>query len=244
MKLSITADNNLLELYLDGNAYPLSTQPYRNTWNVPSTFPIPACTKVIAVRAQDNGGYNSVGGLLASINHDYLVSNSYSWKCTSSYYTNWMSPDYADSHWSSASAYANNPDTYSSNGRCCSTLSPISTNAKWIWTYRYRYPSLDSVVYCRGRLPRNGCENGFGSSCTRQCQRQGKVCCHCDMLSQGPTQVCSCCPSGYTCCGPSFQKTYTCCPASAKCNTSDKPGKCTTWTLAPTRGTCPTTPKP
>jgi hypothetical protein len=153
-----------------------------------------------------------------------------------------MSPEYSDSHWPSATAYASNPD--SSNGHCCPNLAPISRSAYWIWTNRYRYPYLDTTVYCRGRPPQNGCNRSFGGSCSRQCERQGKTCCHCDMISHGPTQVCFCCPHGYSCCGPTPQKTFTCCPAAAKCNTSDKPGMCTIWKLAPTRGSCPTTPKP
>ena len=72
-----------------------------------------------------------------------------SWKCTATYYTDWMKPTYNDSSWPAAVFVDSNSPSNPIHHR----RPQISANATWIWTRNFLSP-IDSIVYCRGRLPR------------------------------------------------------------------------------------------
>jgi hypothetical protein len=218
MILTATADDEILELYVDGVIYDPgvhSAQP--SLWRLSKANGIPAASSVVAIKAKDM--YAVAAAMLASINHDYLLTNA-AWRCTSTFsinWFNWMMPNFDDSLWDPAIVTSSNPgDPYSPPG-----VSGISPSAKWIWTKRYNmqlHSYLDSPVYCRGRLPTNVCSVSYGTNCGNLCAQHGKSCCNCEIMNGGPTKVCNCCPSGYKCCGKVYpQMMYFCCPSSAQC---------------------------
>ena len=87
-----------------------------------------------------------VAGMLASIGDDYFVTDR-SWKCSATYYDNWMLPGYNDSSWPDAVIVLPNAPSNPHHGR----RPEISSGASWIWTANFR-TSIDTPVYCRGRL--------------------------------------------------------------------------------------------
>jgi len=84
--------------------------------------------------------------MLASIGDDYFVTDR-SWKCTVTYYDDWMQPTFNDASWPAAVFVQPN----SPSNRWHHRRLEISAKAVWIWTRNFRYP-IDSDVYCRGRL--------------------------------------------------------------------------------------------
>jgi len=146
--LTITVDNVLEELYIDGGRIPNADLPNRQNWQAVDVVRIPTTTQVIAVSASDSG---VVAGILASVTGDRLLSNA-SWKCVNpgnNMFTNtpvreWFSPNYDDTMWPAASVILPNP-----NPRYHGLIAAISRNAKWIWTAA---GIGDSRVYCRGRM--------------------------------------------------------------------------------------------
>jgi len=58
MKLAITADNQVLQLYVDG--VPIPQLPNWNNWSKVDIVDIPADTRVIAVKAGDDGVSSSL----------------------------------------------------------------------------------------------------------------------------------------------------------------------------------------
>ena len=86
----------------------------------------------------------AIAGMLASIGDDQFVTDQ-SWKCSATYYDNWMLPSYNDALWPAAVA---NSLSSTVHGR----QPEISGNAMWIWTKNFHGDSIDTPVYCRGRL--------------------------------------------------------------------------------------------
>lgn len=209
MYLSVTA-NRSFELYLDGRpATSLTGLPFASTWNTADTFIIPADTEVIAVRGF--GTTSGRSGLLASVTHNYLLTNE-SWKCSSSASSAWYDITFNDASWPSATP------TGVSVG-----IPRISPAANWIWTANSIGPSnLDTPVYCRKKFPTDLCNVPYGN-CSNLCAKKNMVCCNCQMGKYGPTKVCTCCPRGYHCCFNEIECKDTCCPDGFECIAG---GKC------------------
>jgi hypothetical protein len=180
---------------------------------------------------------------LASVNDDYLLSGA-DWKCSAASATNWFMPSFDDSQWSPAVVTDSNPGKRHTEP----AVDGISNNASWIWT-----ANSDSTAYCRAYFPLpvpdpiplsrkiNTCSQFYGN-CPNLCALQGKTCCNCHLLPDGPTKVCNCCPLTYTCCPPVPPRfTYSCCPPDTTCGAYGT--SCIRGTLspAPTYGKCDST---
>lgn len=87
-----------------------------------------------------------MAGILASVDGKKLVTDE-SWKCTTRNIANWMSRSLKDDSWPAAVVSGTNSPT-----DIHSQLSQIDSSAKWIWVKNFKEPSIDSTVYCRGRL--------------------------------------------------------------------------------------------
>jgi hypothetical protein len=234
LTLNITADDGLMELYIDGvpvNPIP----PPQIGWGLAKSIPIAAESKVVAVKSNDTA--QVVASNLASIGYNYLLTDS-SWKCSATYTPGWMTtvPNPVVSSWSPAVANELNPGSPFIH----TPVSGISPIASWIWTRNSGYggTSIDPVVYCRGNLPTNSCNLDSGGNCSNLCAAEGKVCCNCRMLNDGPTKVCSCCPAGYICCGPAAPRmTYGCCRGDSVCSRDGASCIKTTYTPAASTST-------
>lgn len=236
MVLSITADDGLLELYIDGVDLLTGLPPPPNNWQYANVFNIPAGSKLIAVKSRDI--YGTAGGLLASVNNDYFVTDK-SWFCRADFIANWMMPPVADVYWPQAVETDTNPGFPHTTA-----VAGISPQAKWIWTAKYASPNIDSPVYCRGFLPHLGCTRNYTNCTTDLCRlQQSRTCCDCDLLSKGPTKLCSCCPKGYFCCGPvASGQSYFCCPYGTTCEMRSQSCTKANYYPAPTFGQCSITP--
>jgi hypothetical protein len=145
--LTITVDNTLQDLYIDGARIPDSALPNRLDWRYTDVVSIPTTTQVVAVYG---GDYGVVAGILASVTGDLLLTNG-SWKCanadqmpsSSTPQFSWFQPDYDDSQWPAAAVILTNPNNIHGN------LAAISHNANWIWTIA---GVQNSRVLCRGRM--------------------------------------------------------------------------------------------
>ena len=87
--------------------------------------------------------FQVVSGILASVEGKQLVTDK-SWKCTTRYIQNWMSPSFDDDSWPNAVISGTNSATDIHN-----FLSVIDSTANWIWTSN---GPTDKTVYCRGYL--------------------------------------------------------------------------------------------
>jgi hypothetical protein len=235
LTLNITADDGLMELYIDGvpvNPIP----PPQIGWGLAKSIPIPAESKVVAVKSNDTA--QVVASNLASVGYNYLLTDS-SWKCSATYTPGWMNtvPSATVSSW--PNAVANEPNSAPFIHTVIAGISPL---ASWIWTRNNGYlgTSIDPVVYCRGNFPTNSCNLDSGGNCSNLCAAEGKVCCNCRMLNDGPTKVCSCCPAGFRCCGPAAPRmTYGCCREDSVCSRDGTSCIKTTYILAkPTSTIC------
>jgi hypothetical protein len=145
--LTITVDNTLEELYIDGVQIPIGALPNRLDWPSVDVVSIPRTTQVVAVFGSDAG---VIAGILASAAGDLLLTNG-SWKCvdkdnvpaSSTPSLAWSMPDYDDSEWPAASVIVPNPNDIHHD------IAAISHNAKWIWT---EDGIENSRVLCRGRM--------------------------------------------------------------------------------------------
>jgi hypothetical protein len=145
--LTITVDNTIEELYIDGIRIPNSALPNRFNWPAVDVVSIPSTAQVVAVYGSD---YGVVAGILLSAAGDLLVTDG-SWKCvsadnvpsTSTESLDWYVPGYDDSQWPAASVILANPNGIHGD------IASISHNAKWIWTAA---GIQNSRVLCRGRM--------------------------------------------------------------------------------------------
>jgi hypothetical protein len=90
--------------------------------------------------------FQVVAGILASVEGQQLATDQ-TWKCTTSYFPNWMSTTFDDSLWPNAAIAGPN-----SAADIHGYQPLIDSTAKWIWTSNYVDPNIDSIVYCRGYL--------------------------------------------------------------------------------------------
>jgi hypothetical protein len=218
LTLNITADDAIMELYIDGSQTMPAIPPQKFDWTVAMSIPIPAESKVVAIKSRDV--HHSVASNLASVGYNYLLTDS-SWTCSATETAGWMNtaPSTTVSLWPNAVANELNPGYPYIHGY--SSIAGISRLASWIWTSNngYSQTPIEPVVYCRGNFPSNSCNLDSGGNCSNLCAAEGKVCCNCRMLNDGPTKVCSCCPAGFRCCGPAAPRmTYGCCREDSVCS--------------------------
>ena len=122
-----TCDNSL-EIFADGRS--LGEDKH---WPVASSYLIPGDTRVISVLGKDFG---SQYGILGSFSNG-LVTNE-SWKCSSTLYPGWNSPDFDDGHWPHAVVVGKHGD------KPWGVIPGIELTAKWIWA-----AGNPDDVYCR-----------------------------------------------------------------------------------------------
>lgn len=84
-----------------------------------------------------------VAGILLSTDDESILSSA-SWKCSTQYVAGWESPAFNDASWPAASISGDH-----SASNIHHVLSPISLNAKWIWTKNFIDPAIDATAYCR-----------------------------------------------------------------------------------------------
>ncbi|ESO04921.1 hypothetical protein HELRODRAFT_171923 [Helobdella robusta] len=99
--LTMTADNQLKEFYVNGNNISVdpTTFPNANKWNQPDTYNL-TCRVIytLAVKAWNN---YIKGGFIANTADHYILTNS-TWKCSMNYTENWYEIDFDDSLWPAA----------------------------------------------------------------------------------------------------------------------------------------------
>jgi len=144
VSLSLTADNEIKALYINGVQVPNSCLPNAADWTKVDTVPLPTMTKTIAVQLVD---WRAAFGFLASSSDLQILSNGL-WKCTNSANpgSNWMTNEFDDSLWSGAYVIAMNGMT--DHG----FVNGISALANWIWTTPHADRSGDPNIYCRYKL--------------------------------------------------------------------------------------------
>ena len=105
--------------------------------------------RLIALKA-NNSADPLCAGVLASTFEAYALTNSNSWRCTSSNDdVDWTFLGYDDSSWPYAVQYGSNGEGHTNCTQGLQLITDIDPNAQWIWTSN---PSTDDVVYCRGYL--------------------------------------------------------------------------------------------
>lgn len=137
--LKIDTDDSY-RLYLDGSK--INGLIYNDKFNgsfvdqyPADSVSLPYTTKVIAVEGSNAKSY---GGILASTDDGYILTNS-SWKCTDNRVIGWQKVGFDDSLWPPANQTITRPFTQG-----------IRSDAFWIWTTKYYYG--DSDVFCRLNL--------------------------------------------------------------------------------------------
>lgn len=134
--LTISGDDSYRIFY---NGAELTGIPIDNVWNTPNVIDLPCIVKVIAVQGIN---YGDKGGIIASTNDGYVLSNS-SWKCRNVSVVGWQNVSFDDRLW--PPAYQIQP--YFD----CEPLSAIRKEAYWIWTSQYDAgaPNPDNNIFCR-----------------------------------------------------------------------------------------------
>jgi len=151
-RLYITVDDQIVDLYIDGQQY--TNLPNGNTWNVPDLITLPAAPSLIAVSAHNLAFY---AGVLAS-DSDGRITDSTSWKCSYNLEAGWTQPGFDDSGWLPAWQTFVNGDKNSGvaffNGG--NPIWNIRPQAYWLWAQPANTPDWFSTVYCRGHLAPKG----------------------------------------------------------------------------------------
>ena len=145
--MNVTADINMLDLYVDGVAWTLSINSYN--WELVESVTVSNNAKVIAIRTMSGG----CGGILASIEDNYFVTNDFNWKCAQfAGQSGWQLPEYDDSAWSNANIRNQNTVFNNTFPYCADRwhyLPYISSEAYWIWSDT----GVSTTTICRGYLP-------------------------------------------------------------------------------------------
>ena len=128
---TFTCDNEM-EIFADGENLGADI----THWQKPTTYLVPANTRVLSVAGKDKGGDF---GIIGSTSHG-LVTNE-TWKCSSVLSSGWNSPDFDDQDWPLAKVIANHGD------KPWKTIDGIAKTAKWIWAN-----NNEDSVYCRLKL--------------------------------------------------------------------------------------------
>ena len=129
---TFTCDNEM-EIFADGQSLGKDIN-----WRKPTTYNVPANTRVLSVAGKDKG---SKFGIIGSTSHG-LVTNE-TWKCSSysDLPSEWNSPDFDDQDWPLAKVIANN------GASPWGKILGIAETAKWIWAN-----NNEDFVYCRLKL--------------------------------------------------------------------------------------------
>ena len=125
---TFTCDNEM-EIFADGKSLGKDRE-----WTKPTTYLVPANTRVLSVAGEDYGG--GYLGILGSTSNGQVTNET--WKCSSELHSGWNSPDFDDQDWPLAKVVANHGDYpwY--------TIDGIVETAKWIWANNDK-----KCVYCR-----------------------------------------------------------------------------------------------
>ena len=75
-------------------------------WTKPTTYLVPANTRVLSVAGKDTG---SQFGIIGSTSHGLVTDET--WKCSSDPHSEWNSPDFDDQDWPLATVVANHGTT-------------------------------------------------------------------------------------------------------------------------------------
>lgn len=140
--LNITANEQLLELYIDGQQRSL---PNGNSPNLADTVNMTSTNRLIAVTAR-NINTPTCAGILASISNYYYTTDS-TWKCSTANYTDWTALGFDDSFWPNATECGDNTGGHVNCNQ--PLIADISANASWIWTDN---PNTDYIVHCRADI--------------------------------------------------------------------------------------------
>ena len=118
------------EVYIDGK------RVASNALNVTSYVSVPSITRVIAIQVTNIVG---PGGFRAAFTDNSVVTDG-SWKCSSTFISEWQNVDFDDSLWSA-------PTTVRTSSAC----SDFSSSVKWLRASKYSKNST-STIYCRKSL--------------------------------------------------------------------------------------------
>ena len=124
---TFTCDNEM-EIFADGKSLGKDSE-----WTKPTTYLVPANTRVLSVAGKDTG---SQFGIIGSTSHGLVTDET--WKCSSDLHVGWNSPDFDDQDWPLAKVLANHGD------KPWYTIDGIAETAKWIWANNDK-----DYVYCR-----------------------------------------------------------------------------------------------
>jgi len=126
--LRITVDNDLRELYVNGQAQELDPES-SGDWTLTSThrFALQPGRNVIAIKATDGG---VIAGLLAELQvQDSRLVSGESWKVHHDGPEGWERPEFDDRDWKAASCYGTHP-----GGIWGTRVQGMDgSNATWIW---------------------------------------------------------------------------------------------------------------
>jgi len=138
----ITANEQLVELYIDGELQSLTNG---DNWTLPDYTQLQPTDRLIALKAT-NMDDPQCSGVLASVYDGSLLTNG-AWKCTQLEEVNWANLGFDASSWPNAVQYGSNGNHIQCDQQ--QFFGDISSNSQWIWT-----ADLDNnlTVYCRGYL--------------------------------------------------------------------------------------------
>ena len=127
---TFTCDNEM-EIFADGQSLGKD-----KNWKKPTTYLVPANTRVLSVAGKDRGGGF---GIIGSTSHGLVTDET--WKCSSDLQSEWNSPDFDDQDWPLAKVIANH------GAFPWRKIHGIAETAKWIWAN-----NDEDYVYCRLEL--------------------------------------------------------------------------------------------
>ena len=127
---TFTCDNEM-KMFADGKSLGKDSD-----WTKPTTYLVPANTRVLSVAGKDTG---SQFGIIGSTSHGLVTDET--WKCSSDPHSEWNSPDFDDQDWPLATVVANHGDDP------WGEIHGIAERAKWIWAN-----NKEDYVYCRLKL--------------------------------------------------------------------------------------------
>ena len=135
----VSACDDVQKIYADGQIL-----DKEGKWWTDLRVKVPTMTKVIAISCRNKGG---PAGILASTPNERLLTNT-TWKCSSTYYSNWNSVKFDDSKWKPAVVVDNNvkPIHHGWVAR-----KNISSKAVWI-SSQPKDVKKNVFIYCRLKL--------------------------------------------------------------------------------------------
>ncbi|ESO06570.1 hypothetical protein HELRODRAFT_160752 [Helobdella robusta] len=152
---SITVDNELSEVYINGDSVPIALYfPNAKNWMKTDAYNITGYLYALAIKSYNAGG---AGGMIAKTSDNYMQTNT-SWKCTNMYYDGWYKMDYDDSFWPHAIA-----------GICESDKNPSRSNYSTL-------PLKKAFMKCSMRCSQStNCVAYNFLTDSNQCQLFGKI---------------------------------------------------------------------